>query len=198
MGTSKGFFLAVTVTSATLLLLGIGTLGAKPDKPNPHKPVPATDIVLVPKITLQGGQGRAARGGQRRTGAATGFLGEPCSGRKYAIVIGISEYPGLVNDLDYADDDADDVTQVLDVVYGFDSIITLKDAYGTRLAIMNAIATVGEKAVSGDEVVFFFSGHGMTGTAADGDAEKTDEAIVMNPRSAAGRLLTTSGSGTAS
>ncbi len=181
MGTSKGFVLAVTIMSASLLLLGIGTLGAKPDKPNPNKPIPGTEMVLVPKISLQGGQARAISGARKRAGAATGFLGQPCAGNKYAIVIGISQYPGTINDLDFADDDADDITQILDEVYGFDFITTLKDGSATRAVIMNTIAAVRAQANAGDEVVFFFSGHGMTGNAPDGDAERTDEAIVVNP-----------------
>lgn len=180
MGTSKGFFLAVTVTSATLLLLGIGTLGAKPDKPNPHKPVPATDIVLVPKITLQGCSG-AARSGQRRTGAATGVLGAQCGGTRYAIVIGISDYPGALNDLDYADDDAVVTTEVLSSIYGFDDITTLIDKNATRESVLDAIDRIRALASSADEVVFFYSGHGMSGDAMDGDREKVDEAIVVNP-----------------
>lgn len=180
MGTSKGFFLAATVTSATFLLLSIGTLGAKPDKPDPDTPVLATDTVLIPKITLHGKQSRAVGGGQRRAGAATGVLGAECSGTKYAIVIGVSDYPGLVNDLQYADDDAILMAQILKDTYGFDNIITLTNKGATQVAVMSAIAAVRGRAGPHDEVVFFFSGHGMSGIAADGDTERTDEAIVVN------------------
>ncbi len=187
MGTSKGFVLVATAISATFLLLGIGTLGAKPDKPDPNDPVLASDTMLVPKVTLHGGQSRSVRGGgQKRAGAATGYLGEPCTGRKYAIVIGISEYPGLVNDLDFADDDALTTTQVLSDNYGFNGITTLIDKNATRQSILDAIGGIRKVAHSVDEVVFFFSGHGMTGMANDGDAERVDEAIVVNPPASAG------------
>jgi hypothetical protein len=182
MGTPKGFVFAATVTSAALVLLTITTLGAKPDKPDPDRPVFATDTVLVPKIRLQGGHGRAVGGGRKKAGAATGFLGAECIGTKYAIVIGISDYPGHVNDLDYADDDAILMTQILEEVYGFDdnNVITLTNRSATQVAVMGAISTIRSEAGPDDEVVFFFSGHGMNGTADDGDTEKTDEAIVVN------------------
>jgi len=75
MGTLMGFFLAATstVTSVTVLLLGIGTLIAKADKPDPHKPVHAIDIILVPKITLQVGQTRCQQGTEERSEPQRGF-----------------------------------------------------------------------------------------------------------------------------
>lgn len=183
MHITRPFLFAATATSIALVLSGLGTLSAKPDKPNPHKPVPATDTVLVEKITLRGKQPRAVGGGRKTTQAATGWLGEVCYGTRYAIVVGISNYPGRVNDLDYADDDAVLMTQVLDEVYGFTDITTLVGGYGdkyvTRADVMDAIGRVRRIAEPGDEVVFFFSGHGMSGIAADGDSEKVDEAIVV-------------------
>jgi len=183
MRTGKSFLLAATVTSVVFLLFGIGTLSAKADKPDPHKPVSATDTVLVEKISLHGGQPRGATGGQKRVGAATGFLGEVCDGRRYAIVVGISNYPGSANDLQYAAKDALDMAGVLKDTYGFNSITTLTDKAATRSAILNTIATVQGQARAEDEVVFFFSGHGMNGVADDGDTEKVDEAIVANDAS---------------
>ena len=47
-------------------------------------------------------------------------------------------------------------------------------------AIRDAIDDIKSKTVAGDEVVFFFSGHGTKGKADDGDREKTDEAIVSH------------------
>lgn len=180
MRNAKPFFLAVTAVSL-LLLLGIETLSAKPDKPNPHKPVPATDIVLVKKITLKRGRPPGVGGGpKKKAGAATGALGAECTGARYAIVVGISDYPGTANDLQYCDDDADDVTAALTTAYGFTSIVTLKDGAATREAILGEIAAVGSAASANDEVVFFFSGHGMNGRADDGDKEKWDEALVTH------------------
>lgn len=179
MRNAKPFFLAATAVSL-FLLLAIGTLSAKPDKPNPHKPVPATDIVLVKKITLKGGRPPGVGGGRKKAGAATGVLGEECTGTTYAIVVGISDYPDGANDLEYADDDADDVTSALATAYDFSSIMTLKDGDATRSAILATIDDVRSQAGPDDEVVFFFSGHGMNGRAEDGDKEKWDEALVAH------------------
>jgi hypothetical protein len=178
MQSRKGFVLAVAVTSISLTVFDSGTLYAKPIKPNPHKPVPATDTVLLPKISLRG---RRAHGGTTtKTWAATGILGSRCEGNKYAIVIGISDYPGSMNDLEYADDDAVLMTRVLDEVYGFNNITTLIDWEATRESILGAIDDL-QGVGPDDEVVFFFSGHGMSGIADDGDTERLDTAIVVNP-----------------
>ena len=180
MATAKVFFLAAPATSALFLVLGLGTLSARQDKLNPHQPVPATNLVLAPKITLRGNPPRPAGGGSRRRAAATGVLGALCNGAKYAIVAGISDYPGVRNDLEYADDDAIDMAKVLEMTYGFpvDRILLLVDHEATRANIMGAIEALGARATADDEVVFFFSGHGMSGVAADGDHERRDEAIV--------------------
>ena len=47
------------------------------------------------------------------------FLGKLCKGNKYAIVIGISDYPGTENNLNYTDDNATDVKTTLMEKYGF-------------------------------------------------------------------------------
>ncbi|OHB62421.1 MAG: hypothetical protein A2Y76_06730 [Planctomycetes bacterium RBG_13_60_9] len=183
MRTRNGFLLAVTITSVTFLLLGIGTLSAKPDKPDPHRPIPASDVVLVQKMSAQGKRPANAGGGTSKRFSATGVLGTECHGNRYAIVIGISDYPGLWNDLDFADDDAALMTEILRESYGFgyDRIITLVNADATRPSILDAIETVRGLTGPADEVVFFYSGHGANGAAEDGDKEKTDEAIVVNP-----------------
>jgi hypothetical protein len=55
--------------------------------------------------------------------------------------------------------------------------------------ILNAINDIKSKAVAGDEVVFFFSGHGTNGRADDGDNEKIDEAIVSHDGNPSGSLI---------
>jgi hypothetical protein len=183
MKNAKPFLIAVTAVSIAFLLLGVGTLSVKADKPDSHKPVHATDMVLVKKVTLKGGRA-AGSGGNKSTEAATGVLGTLLrkAAAKYAIVVGISDYPGTASDLEYGDDDADEVTRVLTSTYGFQAgnVTTLTDTTATRPAILKAIADVQLVADSDDEVVFFFSGHGMNGRADDGDMEKRDEAIVAH------------------
>jgi len=149
--------------------------GKKPDK---QKPVNATDIELVKKITLKGRPAWAGGGkGGKKGGAATGQLGEPVAGERYAVVVGISDYPGSGNDLNYSDDDAFDMYDALVDVYGFTNVTLLTDLYATRFAILTAIDDIPTDA---NEIVFFFSGHGMRGVADDGDKERIDEAIVSH------------------
>ncbi len=179
MGIAKTCLLAALVVSAGFLLLGIGTLGAKPQEPNPHNPVWATDVALVPKVSLHGRRAPVKAAGQRPSGAAVGVLGEPCSGAKYAIVVGISNYAGVRNDLEYAALDAIDMAALLSEAYGFDNILLFTDSKATRANILTAIDAVRAVAHPEDEVVFFFSGHGVSGSADDGDDERVDEAIAV-------------------
>ncbi len=94
--------------------------------------------------------------------AASGILGDELSedGKRFAIVIGISNYPGSAYDIFYADD-AWAMYGMLTTVYNFDEVIPLIDMDATHNGILeNAIpylkAMVGEE----DELVFYFSGHG--------------------------------------
>jgi hypothetical protein len=166
-----------------ILLLSISVMpGVASAKENAHafKAVPAKDIELVKKGTLHGPPANAGGGKKQNVGTATGVLGEPCSGNKYAVIIGISDYPGTSNDLEYGDDDALTMKDVLLSVYGFPSenVITLVDSQATAQNIQDKVNTIKDSEVSGDEVVFFFSGHGAKGVANDGDKEKIDESIV--------------------
>jgi hypothetical protein len=170
---------------AAFLVFSTGLLIADTDnkvndkKPDKDKPVSASDIQLARKISVKG---KPATGGGRKPGRgamATGLLGQPLAGNRYALVIGISNYPGSANDLDYCDDDADVMSSTLISIYGFTDVIVLKDTAATRGAILNAIESLSAIVNSGDEVVFFFSGHGANGIASDGDSERVDESIVV-------------------
>ncbi|MEM2107905.1 MAG: caspase family protein [Candidatus Bathyarchaeia archaeon] len=142
-------------------------------------PAQASDVEIAPKVTVKGpaAVGKAAKPPQQ---AATGILGEAVTGNKYAIVIGISDYSGEANDLDYADDDALEMRAALITVYGYsaENINLLTDSDATREKIVSAINSLKDKLSSNDEVVFFYSGHGARGKANDGDKELIDEAIV--------------------
>lgn len=151
----------------------------KPDKQNP---VTATDVELVKKTTVKPLGPSIAPPGQEKkkvTAIATGVLGEEVSGTRHAVVVGISDYPGELNDLNFCDDDANEMYDVLTEVYGFeeDHVTRLLDLDATREAILTAIDKIPADA---DEVVFFFSGHGMRGRAEDNDEERWDEAIVTH------------------
>lgn len=106
-------------------------------------------------------------------------MGDSVSGSRYAVVVGISDYPGEANDLNYCDDDAREMYDALISVYGFDpsNVALLTDLDATRAAILSAIEGIPTDA---GEIVFFFSGHGMSGIAEDWDKERIDEAIVVH------------------
>ncbi len=142
-------------------------------------PAQASEVEITPKITVKGpaAMGKPAKPPKQ---AATGILGDPLTGNKYAIVIGISDYSGDKNDLDYADDDALDMKNTLISVYGYSesNIFLLTNADATRDNIVSKIDSLKGSVSFNDEVVFFYSGHGARGKANDGDKELTDEAIV--------------------
>ena len=178
----------ILITALISLLIisvvSVGLVFAKSDnpgkgkKPDKLRPVPATDVKLVKKITMKGRPPWAGGGkGKKKEGAATGILGELVSGSRYAVVVGISDYPGTENDLNYSDDDAAEMAVALTDVYGFTNVTTLTDDAATRFAILTAIEEIPTDA---GEVVFFFSGHGANGIAEDGDKERKDEAIVAH------------------
>jgi hypothetical protein len=181
----KKLILGILVAMLVMVLLAPTAL-AKPDM---SKPLPATDVQLVKKVTVEGkaGSGR----GKPTTQAATGTLGANVSGNKYAIIIGISDYPGTANDLQYCDDDAQDMYDALTELYGYDpdNIRLLKNMEASFVAIQDAISDIRSKEVAGDEVVFFFSGHGTKGKADDGDKERIDEAIVSHDGNQYGDLI---------
>jgi hypothetical protein len=180
-------------------------------KPDMNKALPATDVQLVKKITVHGKPGGGG-GGKTSGGAATGVLGQNVSGNKYAIVIGISDYPGTANDLSYCDEDTRDMVSALEL-YGYNetNIISLIDDESTNSStlnasfdnVYNAVDTIKGKVATDpspeqDEVVFFFSGHGANGKfTADNaqdklqgvDSNGIDEAIVCHDGSQNGHLL---------
>lgn len=172
MGVKK---IAISLGICVLLILSTAQFVLAKDA---EKPIPATDVELVKKVSLKAPSGQGSKA--PRT-AATGVLGTPCSGNKYAIIIGISDgYPGTANDLEYGDDDAREVYADLTSVYGYSpgNIRLLIDNSASYEGIRAAVENIKGLVHSGDEVFFFFSGHGGKGKASDGDREATDESIV--------------------
>ena len=84
----------------------------------------------------------------------------------YAIVIGISDYPGSSDDLNYCDDDAIAVYNMLLNDYNFrsENIIYLQDSSASKADIDNAFATIASLISPGDIFFFYYSGHGGHGT----------------------------------
>ncbi len=83
----------------------------------------------------------------------------------YAIIAGISNYPGTANDLSYCDDDARDIYSMLINDYNFkaENIILLQDSAATKNAISSAFDTITAQITPDDVFFFYYSGHGGEG-----------------------------------
>lgn len=82
----------------------------------------------------------------------------PTPAHKYAYVIGISDYDGTENDLSFCDDDARDVIAFLNT-QGF-TIRSDVDYSASAANIQAGLIWLRDAAVAGDEIAFFYSGHG--------------------------------------
>ncbi len=164
----------ISLLLAALFLLTISPLSAQA-YPKPER-VQGTDIELVKKVTLKGSQGKSGRGPSY---AATGTLGTECTGKKYAIIIGINDYPS--SDLSYAVNDANEIYSLLTDKYRFpaNNVKKILDTDATYDTIKATVNEVKALAKPGDEVVFFFSGHGSKGKVADFDSNLNDQAIMV-------------------
>ncbi|MBD3229641.1 MAG: hypothetical protein GF329_15780 [Candidatus Lokiarchaeota archaeon] len=80
---------------------------------------------------------------------------------RWAVVVGISNYPGQINDLKYCDDDARNIKDFL-MNHNFpeNNIKLLIDSQATTNNIENAINWVSLNCDENDYFFFFFSGHG--------------------------------------
>ena len=88
-------------------------------------------------------------------------------GSKIALVIGISDYSGTSNDLQYCDDDATDWKARLQAE-GY-SVTALLDLNATKANIEAAINTLASQSVAGNEIAFVYSGHGSKGNIVTSD-----------------------------
>lgn len=85
------------------------------------------------------------------------------SARTYLVAAGIADYPGTENDLVVA---AADANSLASIFHGNSnaSVRTLTNRAATKDAVLKAIKDQFAKAGPGDQVVFFFSGHGIPGS----------------------------------
>jgi hypothetical protein len=99
---------------------------------------------------------------------------------KWAVVIGIADYKGRSNDLEFTDDDAQDMYDYLiDQGYPKGNIKLLLNRGAKGDAIYAAIDWMKQWEGPNSECVFFYSGHGSTYDGYnDGDSEYTDETII--------------------
>jgi metacaspase-1 len=96
--------------------------------------------------------------------------------QKYALCIGINNYPGTENDLSGCVNDANDWAAELKR-RGFE-VTLLLDAQSKKAAMVESMRGLITKAKAGDNVVITYSGHGTWLPDQDGDeADGRDEAL---------------------
>ena len=180
------------VLAVSLLISSAAPVLAKPNTP--------AHAHIVHKITIEDptkGPPMPPAPGEKAPGMATGNLGSNLgSGAElWAIVIGISDYAGTVNDLRYSDDDALEVRATLIERYGYPAgniKLLMGERETGRYSDISQLATSGNiedainyiKANAGrrDEVVFYYSGHGAEGGGMQGIVpwEATLESIIWD------------------
>ncbi|MFA6048018.1 MAG: caspase family protein [Parcubacteria group bacterium] len=154
------------------------------------RPIKVDDLKIEKKLILSKEQRALGEKGSKgkptpppvTVEGATGVLGTPLAlgAKKYAILVGLSNYAGTANDLcidslkttaNYpnslcADADAANMELTLKDKYGYNdtnsTIWRFSDADANFAAIQSAKDYILANAKAGDEVVFFFSGHSAT------------------------------------
>lgn len=86
----------------------------------------------------------------------------PFTGKVHALIIGVDDYPGDYNDLNYCVADAQDARNAFQssTMWSNASIYFITDQQATESNIYNAINTIKSNAASNDLFVMTFSGHG--------------------------------------
>ena len=129
---------------AVMLLLPLIFTGNTVASPN--------ELIARGRPSIPLGQSGGSSGGTSNSG------GEPITGHRYAVVIGISDYEGTSNDLQYADDDAMDWYNYLQS-QGYTVKLLLNDQ-ATKANILAALQWLADIEKPGDGVVITYSGHG--------------------------------------
>lgn len=100
--------------------------------------------------------------------------GGPVNGTFYAVIVGVADYPGTVNDLKFTDDDAYAMYQTLLSFpsWSAERIALLIDSAATKANALQAMVQLTQEAGPDDVFLFYFSGHGTVGA----DLPPLDEA----------------------
>lgn len=110
---------------------------------------------------------------------------QPSADPKWAVIIGIADYQGRDSDLWHPDEDAKEMYAELVRQQGYPkaNVKLLTNKGATAIAIANAINWLVANEKAGDEVVFFYSGHGYRAPDSEGwdsdvESDGYDEMIV--------------------
>lgn len=102
----------------------------------------------------------------------------PGGRRIFAVMVGVSDYGGAQNNLDFTDEDARKLAQALDEGGSLnEASVVLTNAQATVDGVRSAFARVAAEAGPEDMFLFFFSGHGnqhevaVSGLEPDGKSE---------------------------
>jgi len=89
-------------------------------------------------------------------------LGVMAHGMRYALIIGINDYPGEDNDLVYSTNDAIAIADVLlrDEKWCEENVFVLLDAGATKEVIADVLFSLAGKVSTDDLLLLYFSGHG--------------------------------------
>ena len=154
-------------------------------------------FLLLPAITMVAGQSDVSvRGKPEKPGKPPKDdppvedppVDPPATGdgvvRKFAVVIGISDYASDANDLTYCDDDAYDWKNYLQGE-GY-SVTLLLNRQATASAILNALDDLAAAEDGDDMVAITYSGHGYySRTYRESGWVSTDEYLVLSSQVAA-------------
>jgi hypothetical protein len=100
---------------------------------------------------------------------------------KYGVCVGLNDYPGTDHDLSQCVNDMNRIATRLELV-GFD-VVRIKDQEATTANFMVKVRSMAARAVSGDEIVISYSGHGSYQPDENGDEPDTfDEVICLYDR----------------
>jgi hypothetical protein len=130
------------------------------------------------RLTLR----RTAAADRRETRADPALAGR---GRIFGVFVGISDYEGEDDDLEYTADDARQIQQALTRGGGMrqEDAVILVDRLATVAAVRSAVEKIGRQAGPDDLVVFFFSGHGdrvARASAQATDPDGLDETLTFH------------------
>ena len=142
-------------------------------------------ILLTLSILIVSGCGGSKKKKFSIIGTGTGTAPPPPPGAAVSrgVLVGIADYPGTSLDLDYCDDDAQVLGEMLladSARWNLDHGTMLLNADATIANIEAAIKAMVQDAGPDDVVLFFYSGHGDTETDYDGDeSDGLDEELCF-------------------